>query len=193
MTSALASKSYTAEDLLTMPEGGRYELWDGELKERCVGSKSNWISLKVDGALLNFVDERNLGLVFPPEQSLQIVPGRPNRIPRVDGAFVAAGRLPNDIPPDGHLTLPPDLIVEVVSPHDTADYLAEKTQLLLDCGVRLIWVIYPRARKAMVYRADGTVTVVREDGTLDGEDVLPGFSLPLAPVLGPRVPEPDGD
>jgi Uma2 family endonuclease len=191
MTAALANTYHTAEDLLTMPEGDHFELWDGELKERCMGSKSNWISLKVDAALLNFVDQRNLGLVFPPEQSLQIVPGKPNRIPRVDGAFVAKGRLPGDVPPEGHLTIAPDLVLEVVSPHDEADYLAEKTQLLLDCGVRLIWVIYPRARKAMVYRADGTVVVVREDGALDGEDVLPGFSLALAPVLGPHVPEPD--
>jgi Uma2 family endonuclease len=188
MAAVATSAGYTAEDLLTMPDGEIYELWDGELKERQMGSRSNWIGQQINRRLGNYADDGGLGLVFGAELSLQIVPGRPNRIPRVDGGFVASGRLPNDEPPDGHLQIPPDLVLEVVSPHDGADYLAMKTQLLLDCGVRLVWVVYPEARRAMIHRANGTVAAIGPDGALDGEDVLPGFRVALASVLGPATP-----
>jgi len=36
---------------------------------------------------------------------------------------------------------------------------------------------------ARVYRGDGTETHVAETGTLDGEDVLPGFSCGLRSIL----------
>jgi hypothetical protein len=41
----------------------------------------------------------------------------------------------------------------------------------------------PQARLASVHHAGGLVTVLREDGVLDGDDVLPGFRLPLASIL----------
>lgn len=46
-------------------------------------------------------------------------------------------------------------------------------------GVRLLWVIYPEARYAVAYRPDGAARLLRERESLDGEDVLPGFHLPL--------------
>jgi Uma2 family endonuclease len=45
-----------------------------------------------------------------------------------------------------------------------------------------VWVIDPEARTAIVYRPDGRVTFLDEDGVLDGEDVVPDFSLALADV-----------
>ncbi len=38
-------------------------------------------------------------------------------------------------------------------------------------------------REAHIFRADGRVAVIAEDGALDGEDVLPGFSCALRAVL----------
>ncbi|MFW6079258.1 MAG: hypothetical protein ACODAE_06540 [Gemmatimonadota bacterium] len=48
-----------------------------------------------------------------------------------------------------------------------------------DAGVRLLWVIHPEARYAVAYRPDRAAHVLRERESLDGEDVLPGFHLPL--------------
>lgn len=189
MTAASTLTYHTAEDLLNMPDAGRYELWDGELRERCVGSEANWVAAGIVADIAAFVGDDDLGFAFSSGLSLQIVPGRPNWIPRVNGAFVANGRLPGNRPPKGHLTVAPDLVLEVVSPRDIAADLVAKTQLLLECGVRLIWVVDPGSRSAMIYRANGTVSAIREEGSLDGEDVLPGFSLPLASVLPEPEPE----
>lgn len=45
-------------------------------------------------------------------------------------------------------------------------------------------VIRGPRREARVFRADGSVAVIGEDGVLDGEDVLPGFACPLRAILG---------
>jgi Uma2 family endonuclease len=47
-----------------------------------------------------------------------------------------------------------------------------------------VWVVDPQARLAAVHHPGGLVTVLREDGELDGEDVLPGLRLPLAALFG---------
>ena len=187
---SIRDRFFSADELLQIPDEERFELWDGKLRERVVGTKACWIAGNVASAVLRFAEHRSLGFAFGGGLGLQIAAGRPNTVLRVSGAFLAAGRIPNDTLPDGHLTVAPELAILVNSPHDEADYVAEKTGLLLDSGVRLVWVINPGARNSFVHRANGTVSVVRDDGALDGEDVLPGFSLPLARVLGPRVPEP---
>ena len=74
-------------------------------------------------------------------------------------------------------------MVEVVSPWDRASEVSAKAATWLDAGVRLVWVVDPQARLATVHHPGGQDTVLREDGILDGEDVLPGFRLPLASIL----------
>ena len=49
--------------------------------------------------------------------------------------------------------------------------------------MRLVWVIDPRKRKAVVYRSLSDVREVSSDDLLDGEDVLPGFRCRLGDIL----------
>ena len=74
-------------------------------------------------------------------------------------------------------------MVEVVSPWDRAREVSAKAAMWLDAGARLVWVVDPQARLATVHHPGGQDTVLREDGALEGEDVLPGFRLPLASLL----------
>jgi Uma2 family endonuclease len=53
----------------------------------------------------------------------------------------------------------------------------------LDAGVRLVWVVYPARREIVIHRADSATTLTETD-TLKGEDVVPGFMLPVADVFG---------
>jgi Uma2 family endonuclease len=68
------------------------------------------------------------------------------------------GKLPEDHPPQEHCRLAPDLVIEAVSPHDTASELEEKIAQWLAAGVRLVWVLYPETQRLQVHRVDGTVT-----------------------------------
>jgi Uma2 family endonuclease len=77
----------------------------------------------------------------------------------------------------------PDLVVEVLSPRDRPGEVLAKVGDWLEAGALLVWVIDPRRRHARVYRQDGSEAVVTEQDSLDGEDVVPGFTCPLASVL----------
>ena len=85
---------------------------------------------------------------------------------------------------------PPDLAVEVVSPSETRPRVLEKVQWYLEAGCPLVWVIDPQRRTAAVYRPGAAVRQLGAADALDGEDVLPGFRLPLADLwcaLGPSA------
>jgi Uma2 family endonuclease len=77
----------------------------------------------------------------------------------------------------------PDLVVEVVSAGDRVDEIADKIRMWLDVGVRLIWVAYPQRRAIEVHRPGHPVLALGTADHLDGYDVVPGFSAPVAQVV----------
>jgi Uma2 family endonuclease len=77
----------------------------------------------------------------------------------------------------------PDLAVEVLSPDDYAPEVLEKVADWLKAGTTLIWVVEPIRLNARVYRADGSETILGKTDALDGEDVLPQFTLALGPLF----------
>ncbi|MBI2766696.1 MAG: Uma2 family endonuclease [Chloroflexi bacterium] len=170
-----------------MPDGDAYELIDGELRERNVSAESSRIAANVTYLLVGYAQTHG-GMVFATDLGLKIFPGRPNHVPRPDGSFVAAGRVHDDVTPStGFLEIVPDLVVEVVSPNDTAYGLDAKVRDYLGVGVRLVWVAYPEARYVMVWRADGSLSMVGNGDMLRGEDVLPGFETPVAELFPKRA------
>ena len=77
----------------------------------------------------------------------------------------------------------PDLAVEVVSPTDRAIEVLAKVQEYLEAGVIRVWVVYPKVRQVHIFdEVTGSRGIIR-NGTLDGEDLLPGFRLALAELF----------
>ena len=107
----------------------------------------------------------------------------PDTVRGPDLAVISRQRIP-DPEPSGFLGLAPDLAIEVLSPGDRPGEVLAKVGEWLSAGSRLVWVIDPERREARVYRADGSETVLTADQALDGEEVVPGFSCPLATILG---------
>jgi Uma2 family endonuclease len=177
---ATTGPSITDQDLLRLPRDGRkYELVDGEIRESPAGMRHGEISLRLGAAMLAFVSPRRLGRVFDSSTGYRL-PGGNVRSP--DASFVSSNRLPRV--PEGFAELAPDLAVEVLSPEDKPREVLDKVGEYLAAGVRLVWVIDPRASRAVRYRSLSDVREIGPDGTLDGEDLLPGFHCPLAELLG---------
>jgi Uma2 family endonuclease len=176
------------EDVL--PEG--FELGRGRLLEITMGAEANAISMKLGGALLNYAHKTKLGTVFGPDTVYRCFPATLRSTRKPDVSFVRKGRFPNDREPKGDIRLVPDLIAEVVSPNDNAYDLEEKIDDYLLVQVPLFWVIYPDTRTAYVYRSNGTITRLRGEDSLVGEDVLPGFVCRLADILPEPLTLPDG-
>jgi Uma2 family endonuclease len=171
------------EDLLRMPDGDRYELIDGRPQEKPVGAKSDEIGGLVVTQFNLFIRPKKLGRAYPSQTGFQCFPTEPKLVRMPDASFVSAGRLPDDGSPDGYIKVAPDIAVEVVSPNETYEEVETKVAEYRSAGVKLIWIISPKSKTALIRRADGTCAEVAETGTLSGEDVLPGFTCAVAELF----------
>ena len=172
---APAARAYTPDNLLSMADGKSFELVDGHLVRRRASVLSSWVGANLAGLLWGHCKPDNLAWVFGAGCGHRCFPGHPQRIRRVAASCVLRGRMPRAMLDDDFVTVAPDIAVEVLSPEDRAYPADQKVHEYLDARTRLVWVVLPPSQTICVYRADGSGTLLRESGKLDGEDVLPGF------------------
>lgn len=176
MNAVTAPARHTPADLLRMPDGDRYELVDGTLVERVRSTWSSYVAGRVYGRIDAHSQANSLGWVLPEGTSYQCLPDTPSRVRWADVSFIRQGRLSlEQATAEGHLSIAPDLAVEVVSPNDLAYDIDAKVQEFLRAGAQLVWVVNPTVRTVEVHRPRGTGTILREEDDLDGGDVLSGF------------------
>jgi Uma2 family endonuclease len=182
MATIEARNTYTPADLLTMPEAERFELVDGNLVERNVGVNSGLVELELASQLLQFCKSHGLGLVWGPSTGIQCFSNR-NTVRKPDAFFVRRERIQSGWGAAGFVPVAPDLAVEVISPGDLASEVDRKVNEYLNVGVRLVWIVHPEAKYVVIRRINGTMAILGEADSLDGEDVVPGFRLPLKSLL----------
>jgi Uma2 family endonuclease len=170
----------TAEELLALNlPNRRTELVRGRLVvSEPAGFHHGDIAMRIAVLIEVYARAHNLGRVFAAETGFKLF-SKPDTVRAPDVAFIRRERLP-DPPPRGFAAFAPDLAVEVLSPDDRPGEVQEKVDDWLGGGAALVWVVDPMRRTARVHRADGTKQSVDTNGALDGEGVLPGFSLPLS-------------
>ena len=183
-----ASYPFPVADLATMPDDAyTYEIVEGELiRMPGSGYEASKIALRLGHTLLSFVEPRNLGDVTGADGTFDLTrPGDPaDTALSPDTAFVAAGRVVGRVM--GYPKIAPDLAAEVVSPGQYHPEMNKKASLYIERGVRLVWIIWPSSRTADVWRPsspNAPVTTLTIADSLDGLDVLPGFTTPLATLL----------
>ncbi len=107
----------------------------------------------------------------------------PDTVREPDLAFISAERLPLDERVTGYYEIPPDLVVEVVSPNDSYGSVHDKACMWLRYGVRLVWVVNPQFRSVEVHSEGPSLLRLTENDTLDGSDVLPGFTCTVSDLF----------
>ena len=71
--------------------------------------------------------------------------------------------------------------MDVASEHQFAPGMAAKARTDLAFGTRLVWVIWPRHKRVDIWHpGDEVPTPLGVADMLDGEDVVPGFTYPVA-------------
>jgi Uma2 family endonuclease len=154
-----------------------YELVDGVLVEKAMGSFESLLAGVLIQLLRNFLDVHPLGTVLAPDGMLRLMPGLV-RVP--DVSFISWDRFPDRRRPrEAIFTAAPDLAVEIISEGNTAAEMDRKLREYFSAGARLVWLVYPEEPVVRVYTNDNEFTLVGEDGTLDGGELLPGFRLPV--------------
>lgn len=180
----MATKTlFTAEDLFALPDDDfQYELIDGELiRIPPPGFRHSRITTRVARYLDAYVDEHGLGTVV--DNGGFKLQNEPEVVLAPDVAFVGADRLPRNAEIIGYPEVPPDLAVEVISPSETEADVETKADKYFRTGVRLVWLLDPESKTINVRRPDDSTIRFKVDDTLEGGEVLPGFSIPVAALF----------
>ncbi len=172
----------TGEDLLHMPEDATtgYELIEGELVPMSPtgfehGGLEGWIYSK----LLHWNTLHKLGRLAVGEVGFY-TRGDNYTVRAPDVVFISHERLALVENIEGFLRVPPDLVVEVISPGNTAAEIESKTREWFAFGVRMVWLVYPKTQRVHVYTAANRSIILNAEDTLDGGEVLPGFNITVS-------------
>ena len=179
MTMVSPVASYTPEDLLELD--GLFELVDGQLVEKPMSFLAGETASIITFLLRSYL-QANPGGRLSSEATFRCFPQDPDLIRRPDIAFIAAARA-KSVPDEGHVTIPPDLAIEVISPGDKINDFEDKLADYRSAGIKLVWEVNPTFRYVRIHHPDRSTVLLEENDTLTGESVLPGFSVKVGHLM----------
>ena len=107
----------------------------------------------------------------------------PDTVRGPDVSYVRAENLPPAEQRRRFVRQCPDLAVEVVSPSNTVGDRRDKTAEYFAAGTSMVWEVLPDRREIVVHTPDGIARTYGPGGVLEGFDLLPGFSCPVAKLF----------
>jgi Uma2 family endonuclease len=159
------------------------ELIHGQLVERETGQKADTVSANVCSVLGRYAQQTLKGLVNGPQCGYQIFPD-PETVRVPSASYTWLERLPNGRIEDGHATVRPDLVAEVLFPRSNPEFVREKLRDFLAVGVPWAWMVDPDERTVVTFGPDGTEKRYELGDSLDGGDLLPGFHCTVDELFG---------
>ncbi len=164
---------------VALPENAErlFEYIGGEVVEVVSNQRSSRIAARIIGFLFAYLQQHNLGFLTSSDGGYQIAGER--YIP--DVAYVSRARQtePSD---QSYSPIPPDLVVEVLSPSNTPHEIRLKMVNYLAAGCT-VWIVDPDRQVVEVYTPGRAGKTVHVDETLDGGEVLPGFTLAVKDIF----------
>jgi Uma2 family endonuclease len=181
--------SMTTEELLALPDDGvARELIRGILREKPMTRRNRRHSremITIGQVLKNWLDQQ-------PEPRGEIVGGQagfrlrrdPDTTVGIDVAYISAEVAASN--PDGAALIEgvPVLAVEILSPSDRHEEVAEKVEVYLEVGVALVWIVDPDFRMVIVHRRGAEPEMFNVNHEIGAEPHLPGFRVPVARIFG---------
>lgn len=183
----------TVQDLLdgSITKDRPCELVDGILVEKSMGFHDDLIGTRLIRFIGNYLDANNIGEVTGAQGMIRF---RLDLVRVPDVAFIRWDSVDDpqviENPAGAFLEVAPDLAVEVISPSNTRGEMDVKLGEYAKAGVKLVWYVDPERKEVDVYpkgSAKRKKTLGATD-TLDGGEVLPGFSVPVARLFESRAP-----
>ena len=160
------------------------ELVEGEIIEMSKptaghGELVSWINIRIG----SYIVEHDLGRICSGDAGFVLERNRVGRdtVRGLDFAFISKGKASGPLQFTWY-DFGPDLAGEVISPNNKASDTQLKVMQLFAAGTRLVWLVYPESRVLVAHTAAGAVTL-REDDTLSGGDVLPGFEMRVGDIF----------
>jgi Uma2 family endonuclease len=167
------------EEYALLPENRarNLELIGGEIVEMVSNDYSSGIAMFIGAKVLLFVLEHKLGRVTTADGGYYI--GKDRYIP--DVAYISTAKKP-EWTREAYSSIPPDLVVEVLSPSNDASEMRIKIVNYLRAGVT-VWIVDPDKQQVEVYAPNEDPIPLGIEGVIDGGKALPGFRLPVKDIF----------
>jgi Uma2 family endonuclease len=170
------ARAVTAEELFHYPGSKHYELVRGVPRVgEPPGGVHGRIAARIAARLGDHVERLGLGTVLV--EAGYVLQRATDTVRGPDISFVSHARLPPDRIPEQFIPGAPDLAVEILSPNSRWSEVEEKIADYFGAGTRLVWLVDPSERRAIVRYADRPPRGLTGRDLLDGEEVVPGFAL----------------
>jgi Uma2 family endonuclease len=173
----------TAEEFALIPDDDhRYELVEGRvIRMSPAGSRHALLATRISFVLQQHAEHDRVGIVLTPGGFKLAT--NPDTVREPDVAFICRERIPETGVPEGFWPGPPDLAVEIRSPDDRKHEILAKISDYLARGVRLVWDVDPRRLTVTVYGPHSVPATFGINDTLDGGDVVRGFTCAVRRIF----------
>lgn len=178
---AVQERPYTVaefERFVELPENADrlFEYIGGEIVEAVSNTYASAVAARINYWISHYVVQHESGHVTGADGGYVVAGER--YIP--DVAFVAKTRQPQLDRP--YCPIPPDLAVEVLSPSNSPRAMRLKIANYLVAG-SVVWIVDPDRKLVEIYTPGQAARMAGIDGTLDGGEVLPGFTVAVKEIF----------
>lgn len=180
----------TEKDVITIQarEKRNCELVDGVLVEKPADFPAAVLAASMGYLLYRFLTKHDLGILAGASGPFRLRRGLV-RMPTI--SFISWSQLPKrKVPKSAIAKQYPELAIEILTPSNTKAEMDRKIREYFQSGTRLVWLVNWRKRTVRVYIAPNQSFLLKNNQSLDGDDVLPGLSLPLREVFSQLEEEP---
>ncbi len=171
----LTKPSLSLQNFLSLPDTDiTYELVDGEAIPKMAPKRfHSRITLALSAILEDWNQDRGeVGI----EWAVTLKRNGKDWCPVPDLLYVSKQRL-GDIPlADEACPVPPELVIEIISPDQSFSDLSEKAVDYLNAGVNRVWLIDTKAKKIVIFYPDSPPQTKKEDDSLE-DSLLPNLTL----------------
>ncbi len=165
----------TLEQFLALAEGDvTYELVDGEAKPKM--SPKRYHS-RLTGVFFTLLTQwsQNGGEVGI-EWAVTLKRRGRDWAPVPDLLYISYTRISADVLEDEACPVPPDLVIEIISPDQTFGEMSEKAIDYLNAGVMRVWVVDARAKTITIFYPDAPPQTKRNTDSLE-DSLLVGLQF----------------
>jgi len=98
----------------------------------------------------------------------------------IDVAFFSKERLQEQVTDGPYISGAPLLAVEILSPSDVQKEIQRKTDIYLEAGTQVVWVVDPHFRTVTVFKRETSPSMFSGNDQLLTEPLLPGFEVTVS-------------
>jgi len=183
LSSEYAPPPMTGEALYALGDAQRAELVEGEMRIMTpTGFLHGRVETRIARLLGDFVERQGLGDVYGGEVGIY-TRRNPDTVRGANVLYISHARL-SQVRSDSYLDVAPELVVEVLSPHDRWLDVERKLEEYFAIGVDAVWIADPAGKTLRIYGSLTQFQILQQGDLVRDQAILPGFECGVAELFG---------